>query len=87
MATGVWSPPGPVRLPGLDPEAVYRVAPLPPGDLAEAPFHLAAPPWWGTGVALTGRMLATAGVQAPALLPDRLVLLSVDRAAAEGTIA
>jgi alpha-galactosidase len=73
-ATGVWSPPGRVRLPGLDPGAVYRVAPLPPGDEAPGPVrHPLA--WWGSGVELSGRTLAAVGVQAPVLFPERLVLI------------
>ena len=68
-ATGVWSPPGRVRLPGLDPDAVYRVAPLPPGDQPEGPAR------WHSGAELSGRVLALAGVQAPVLFPERLVLI------------
>jgi alpha-galactosidase len=73
-ATGVWSPPGRVRLPGLDPEAVYRVEPLPPGDATEGPGGYALP-WWRTGLRLRGRALAEVGVQAPNLFPERLVLV------------
>ncbi|MFI7600332.1 alpha-galactosidase [Actinoplanes sp. NPDC049681] len=36
-ATGVWSPPGRVRLPGLHPAGVYRISPLPPADRPEGP--------------------------------------------------
>jgi alpha-galactosidase len=77
-ATTVWSPPGRVRLPGLDPEAVYRVAPLPPGDRIEGPAESDLP-WWSTGVQLRGRVLADIGVQAPVLFPERLVLLQATR--------
>jgi alpha-galactosidase len=77
-ATGVWSPPGRVRLPGLDPDAAYRIAPLPPGDQAHGPTgHPLA--WWTRGAELSGRMLAAAGVQAPALFPERLVLIRATR--------
>ncbi|GIF25457.1 alpha-galactosidase [Actinoplanes tereljensis] len=78
MSTGVWSPPGRVRLPGLDPASVYRVAPLPPGDVFEGPGRNPLP-WWGSGVSMTGRMLAVTGVQAPVLFPERLVLLRASR--------
>jgi alpha-galactosidase len=74
----VWSPPGRVRLPGLAPDAVYRVAPLPPGDRIEGPGRSPLP-WWDTGVELTGRALARAGVQAPVLFPERLVLVHASR--------
>jgi alpha-galactosidase len=77
-ATGVWAPPGRVRLPGLDPDTVYRVEPLPPGDRIEGPGRSSLP-WWPNGVRLTGRVLAEAGVQAPNLFPERLGLLHLTR--------
>jgi len=73
-ASSVTSPPGPVRLPGLDPDAHYRLAPLPPGDRVDGPGSWPLP-WWSTGLELSGRVLASAGVQAPELFPERLVLL------------
>jgi alpha-galactosidase len=77
-ATGVWSPPGRVRLPGLDPDAVYRVAPLPPGDQPQGPTRYPLG-WWNSGAELSGRMLALAGIQAPVLFPQRLVLIRATR--------
>jgi alpha-galactosidase len=77
-ATGVWSPPGRVRLPGLAPDAVYRVAPLPPGDQLHGPTRYPLG-WWNSGVELSGRLLALAGVQAPVLFPERLVLIRATR--------
>jgi alpha-galactosidase len=77
-ATPVWSPPGRVRLPGLDPDAVYRVAPLPPGDQSQGPTRYPLS-WWHSGVELSGRTLAVAGVQAPVLFPERLVLIGAVR--------
>ncbi|MEU6082555.1 GH36 C-terminal domain-containing protein [Streptomyces sp. NPDC047108] len=77
-ATGVVAPPGRVRLPGLDEDAVHRLAPLPPGDRAEGPSRTPLP-WWGEGVELTGRALATVGIQAPMLHPERLVLVEAVR--------
>lgn len=78
VATGVASPAGRVRLPGLDPRATYDVRPLPPGDDTSAadPWSL---PWWSTGIRLKGSVLASMGVQAPNLLPERLVLLRAVR--------
>ncbi|WP_405607890.1 alpha-galactosidase [Streptomyces sp. NBC_01508] len=75
-ATSVPSPAGVVRLPGLDADARYQVRPRAPGDRAEGP-HRSDPPWWGRaeGVELTGRALAAAGVRAPTLFPERLVLV------------
>ncbi|MFD3922708.1 alpha-galactosidase [Streptomyces sp. NPDC058595] len=79
-ATSVMSPAGPVRLPGLDPDARYRLLPRRPGDRAEGPRG-SDPPWWErpAGVELTGRMLAVAGVRAPTLFPERLVLVEAHR--------
>jgi alpha-galactosidase len=77
-ATSVWSPPGPVRLPGLAADAVYRVAPLPPGDRIEGPGQSELP-WWDSGVDLTGRALGEVGLQAPLQFPERLVLIQATR--------
>jgi alpha-galactosidase len=77
-ATGVWSPPGRVRLSGLDPDAAYRVAPLPPGDQLHGPINYPLG-WWNSGAELSGRTLAVAGVQGPALFPERLVLIRAIR--------
>ena len=68
-------PPGRVRLPGLDPDRVYRVAASGPGAaLADLPSR---PEWWAHGCEATGRVLGEVGVQAPPLLPESLVLLHV----------
>jgi alpha-galactosidase len=76
-ATSVQAPAGVVRLPGLDPDATYLLAPLAPGDRVEGPAT--SPPWWETGVRLSGRVLESAGVQAPTLHPERLVLVQATR--------
>ncbi|NEE00737.1 alpha-galactosidase [Phytoactinopolyspora halotolerans] len=78
LATSVQSPTGPVRLPGLDPDARYRLAPLAPGDIPEGPARSPLP-WWEHGVTLPGRVLADLGVQAPTLHPERLVLVEAVR--------
>ncbi len=77
MATSVVSPPGRVRLPGLDPEAEYRVAPLPPGDRTRGSDN--GPVWFDGGVTLPGRTLGVVGVRAPIQNPERLVLLEAVR--------
>ncbi|HEY8717788.1 alpha-galactosidase [Pengzhenrongella sp.] len=79
IATSVWSPPGRVRLPGLDPDADYRLAPLEPATAAPSLGGHAPPPWWADGIVLPGRVLSDVGVQAPDLLPERLVLLAATR--------
>ena len=77
-ATSASFPAGPVRLPGLLPDAVYQLRPQPPGDVADR--WGPAPSWWTPeGVRLSGRVLAAAGVQVPALYPERLVLLRATR--------
>ncbi len=77
LTTGVWAPPGRVRLPGLDPDTTYDVRPLAPGDEVEPGHGEALPPWWSDGVRLSGRTLAGAGVQLPHQFPERSVLLHV----------
>ncbi len=75
-------PTGPVRLPGLDPDARYHVRPQPPGDVPDGNAHAwgIALPWWTPdGVTLTGRALSGAGLQAPVLYPERLVLIRATR--------
>jgi alpha-galactosidase len=66
-------PPGRVRLPGLDPARRYRLSPLYPADVY--PEATQVPEWWAKGVRLSGRLLAQAGVQIPAMFPGYLHLL------------
>jgi len=73
VATSVHAPAGRVLLPGLDPAATYRMAPLAPASTVDG--KRAEPPWWATGVELPGRVLGEVGVQAPTLRPERLVLV------------
>lgn len=71
------SPPGRIRFPGLDPQALYRIQPVSPtGDRG-----LAWPQWMHDGTELTGRTLAAVGVGMPALDPDTSVLFSLTRTA------
>ncbi|MDB1089834.1 alpha-galactosidase [Streptomyces sp. ACA25] len=81
-ATSELYPPGPVRLPGLAPDAAYRVRPQAPGDIPDgnASRWGIDLPWWTTqGVRLPGRVLSGAGLQAPVLFPERLVLIRATR--------
>jgi alpha-galactosidase len=67
--------PGLARLPGLDPDRVYRVAPL---EVAGAPEtrQAAAPPWLAAGeVTLAGRVLGEVGLPLPVLRPEQALLL------------
>ncbi|MDT0343325.1 alpha-galactosidase [Streptomyces litchfieldiae] len=77
VATSVASPPGLVRLPGLDPDGDYRVRPLPPGDVRRPAWDALA--WWAEGVTLPGRVLEKVGVRAPIQFPERLVLIEAVR--------
>ncbi|MDT0612141.1 alpha-galactosidase [Streptomyces lancefieldiae] len=82
LGTSELYPAGPVRLPGLDPHAVYRVRPQAPGDVPEGNAHhwgLHLPWWSAEGVELPGAVLERAGLQAPALHPERLVLVRATR--------
>ncbi|WP_410539502.1 alpha-galactosidase [Streptomyces sp. KL2] len=81
-ASSAMYPAGAIRLPGLDADAVYRVRPQAPGDLPDGNAHHwgVRLPWWTPeGVRLPGRVLAAAGLQAPVLHPERLVLLRATR--------
>ncbi|NYI06761.1 alpha-galactosidase [Allostreptomyces psammosilenae] len=81
-ATSALYPTGPVRLPGLRPDATYQVRPQAPGDVPDGNAHHwgAALPWWtADGVRLSGRALQVAGLQAPVLYPERLVLIRATR--------
>ncbi len=74
LTTPETSVPGTVRLPGLVPDAVYEVSAQAPGD-APALRTASTAPWLTDGVRLSGRALAVAGLRAPALQPQQLLLL------------
>ncbi|WP_049560985.1 alpha-galactosidase, partial [Nonomuraea sp. SBT364] len=63
-------PPGLVRLPGLDPDTLYRVRPLTP-----VASHGVAPAWVSGGTVLPGAALAASGIAVPPLFPDQSALL------------
>ncbi|SDT79066.1 alpha-galactosidase [Actinoplanes derwentensis] len=66
--------PPPIRFPGLDPDRLYTVRAIgvPPRVMQDAP-----PPWLANGVTLPGRVLTTAGLPAPLLVPDQALLLEL----------
>jgi alpha-galactosidase len=84
LATPETSVPGAVRLPGLDPARRYRVRPQPPGDLPAALHWFTPPPWLAEGVTLPGSVLAHAGLRAPALHPERLLLIRAEAVGGAG---
>jgi alpha-galactosidase len=85
MDTGVTAPPGRVRLPGLDLDLAYELRPLVPhtdapvGSFGPLPVGMFGTPGWmreGRPV-LSGAVLARAGIEAPALWPETLMLVEV----------
>jgi alpha-galactosidase len=77
LTTSGYTPPPPVRLPGLLPAALYAVEPV---RVGEPPMTTgAAPPWLTAGTRLPGSVLAEVGLPAPLLGPEQLVLLHVTR--------
>jgi alpha-galactosidase len=86
IATADSAPIGRLVIPGLDPDAVYDLALLPPADVIQGEdahrpngTNHQLPPWLATGTRLTGAALAHAGVQLPDLLPEQLLLLHARR--------
>jgi alpha-galactosidase len=76
--TSAYYPTGPVRLPGLDPDRTYHLRPQAPGDFPDGNairWGVQLPWWTPEGVTTSGRALAAAGVQAPVLFPERMVLV------------
>lgn len=76
LTTSATYPMGPVRLPGLDPDAVYRVTPLiDDQNLEWLQAGYTQLGWWNkSGVCLTGRALDTYGIRPPALHPEQAIL-------------
>jgi alpha-galactosidase len=75
VQSSVAHPPGRFSIPGLDPDRRYTVR-IAAGGPAEGPGQ--SPLAWAlTPPRLTGRQLATAGLQAPVLYPGQLVLLEL----------
>lgn len=68
----------PVRLPGLEPDALYRVT-LPKPWAAKPSLYLANPQAWREGVTLSGRALALSGLALPLTHPETAWLISLKR--------
>ncbi len=78
LSTAPSQTPPPLRMPGLDLDARYRVEHLP------IPYERwgaarVQPDWLRDGVTLTGRQLAFHGIQPPVLHPESAVLISLTR--------
>ena len=90
LTTSQTYPAAPVRLPGLDPDAVYRVMPLymnrelklnvTDGQSLDITNGQSPLGWWNDdGVCLTGRALQTYGIRPPSLHPAQAVLFTAVR--------
>ncbi len=83
VATSFAEVPGRVGLPGLLPDAAYRVEALYPAADDRRAFLQAVPPaWLAGGVEATGRYLAESGLPMPVLNPEHGLLLAVRRVTA-----
>jgi alpha-galactosidase len=74
--------PAPVRFPGLDPAADYRVERVDTGGDVFVIQH-EGPAWWSadgaSGPVLPGAFLAEVGLPLPVLGPEQAVVLHLDR--------
>ena len=70
--------PSAALIPGLDPDARYRVRRVEPAGRAPAMQH--ADPMWVDGVVTTGAALATIGLRPPILHPEQAILIEIVRA-------
>jgi alpha-galactosidase len=82
LTTSKIYPSAPVRLPGLDPEALYRVKPLSVSlDVSEIGNGQSDLAWWNAeGVVLPGMFLMASGLRAPSLHPAQAVLFEAELA-------
>ncbi len=79
VSTSMSLTPPPLRLPGLDPAARYRVEHLSlPGE--QSGPNRSRPYWLDAGSELTGTQLANHGVQLPAMHPETALVLHLRRA-------
>ncbi|MDP9395888.1 MAG: alpha-galactosidase [Actinomycetota bacterium] len=74
LDTSAAAQPGRIRLPGLDPDAVYRVEPVEMSAAALVQTRSGHPSWWTDPPVATGRLLETVGLQGPMLYPEQALL-------------
>ncbi|PPK98688.1 alpha-galactosidase [Kineococcus xinjiangensis] len=77
-ATCVTTTPGRLCLPGLDPDARYRVRVAGPAGVPPS-TAIVQVPWLAEGASLPGRVLSRVGVQVPPQHPEHTLLLHVTR--------
>jgi alpha-galactosidase len=75
LDTSTYSAPSPILVPGLDPDARYRLSIARTSD----PAHTEAPAWDVEGSTSTGRQLAVLGFTPPRLRPEQLIILELTR--------
>lgn len=84
MTTSPVRPTAAMPLPGLDPDAAYRVTELLPEGVASAvrpePRSPQSWAWWRDGITLPGAMLTEVGLRVPDLRPGQATLLRLRRA-------
>jgi alpha-galactosidase len=82
LTTSKIYPSAPVRLPGLDPDALYWVKPLSVSrDISEISNAQSDSGWWNEqGVVLPGALLMSSGLRAPSLHPAQAVLFEAELA-------
>jgi alpha-galactosidase len=80
LATAPSLTPPALRLPGLDPDARYRVEHVALPDERWG-MALTQPEWVTDGIELSGRQLAAHGIRPPVMHPESAVLLSLTRLA------
>lgn len=78
LSGGASALPTPMRLPGLDETARYRVEHVPLPDTHLGP-HRRLPGWFESGFEATGRVLGTVGVELPAQHAETLLLFELTR--------
>ncbi|PSK99799.1 alpha-galactosidase [Haloactinopolyspora alba] len=74
LGTSVAAQPGRIRLPGLNPDTVYRVEPIHLSDSALVHTASGPPSWWTEPTTVTGRLLGSVGLQAPMVYPEQALL-------------
>jgi alpha-galactosidase len=75
VGTTVWAPPGRITLPGLEPSTTYRVTLVPPADQTAGQAGFGPVEWAKGPLMMTGSTLGAAGLQIPALFPERAVII------------
>jgi alpha-galactosidase len=77
------APPGLVRIPGLQPDALYSLEAVHLTDSALNRINGEAPVWWREGAVMSGESLNSFGVQAPIIYPEQQLLFRARRVSDE----